>query len=115
MGECQWPSHPSLRDDEFGDINVDGLHFSLFRDHVDVGAIFPLSKLEQHRAMVVTTMKLSSTERWRLIEKLVREWRDAQLAIDALTPKQRRADPGPLDRLIAAHNALVKYADEEMD
>jgi hypothetical protein len=60
-------------------------------------------------------MKLSSTERWRLIEKLVREWRDAQLAIDALTPEQRRADPRPLDRLIAAHNALVKYADEEMD
>ena len=48
------------------------------------------------------------------LEKLVREWRDAQLAIDAMTPKQRRADRAPLDRLIAAHNALVKYADEEM-
>lgn len=48
------------------------------------------------------------------LEKLVREWRDAQRAIDRLTVQQRRDNREPLDRLIAAHNALLKYADEEM-
>lgn len=48
------------------------------------------------------------------LEKLVREWRDAQKAIDAMTVKERNQDRAPLDRLIAAHNALIKYADEEM-
>jgi hypothetical protein len=48
------------------------------------------------------------------LEKLVTEWRDAQRAIDRLTVEQRREDRGPLDRMIAAHNALLKYANEEL-
>ena len=48
------------------------------------------------------------------LEKLVREWRDAQKAIDATPVKERYDNREPLDRLIAAHNALIKYADEEM-
>ena len=48
------------------------------------------------------------------VEKLVKEWREAQLAIDRMTLQQRRSDRRPLDRVIAAHNALVKYADEEI-
>jgi hypothetical protein len=48
------------------------------------------------------------------LEKLVREWRDAQNAIDKLSVQQRQADNTPLQRLVAAHNALKKYADEEM-
>lgn len=46
------------------------------------------------------------------LEKLVREWREAQKAIDAMLLKERQKNREPLDRLIAAHNALVKYADE---
>lgn len=51
------------------------------------------------------------------LEKLVREWRNAQKAIDALEKHHnptvgQRSDA--LDRLVTAHNALVKYADEEM-
>jgi len=46
--------------------------------------------------------------------KLVLEWRAAQLAIDRLTVEERRNNREPLDRLVAAHNALVKYVDEEM-
>jgi hypothetical protein len=48
------------------------------------------------------------------LEKLVREWRDAQRAIDRMTVEQRRKDDAPLDRLVAAHNALIKYANEEL-
>ena len=48
------------------------------------------------------------------LEELVREWRNAQKAIDLLTVEERRENQKPLDRLIAAHNALVKYVDEEM-
>lgn len=48
------------------------------------------------------------------LEKLVREWRDAQNAIDRLSVEERRANREPLIRLVAAHNALKKYADEEM-
>ena len=48
------------------------------------------------------------------LEKLVREWREAQKAIDRLTPQERKFNIGPLERLISAHNALIKYADEEM-
>jgi hypothetical protein len=48
------------------------------------------------------------------LEKLVREWRDAQRAIDRLTVQERQEKTEPLTRLIAAHNALLKYADEEM-
>jgi hypothetical protein len=48
------------------------------------------------------------------LEKLVREWRDAQKAIDRLTVQERRENREPLDRLVAAHNALAKYADEEL-
>lgn len=48
------------------------------------------------------------------LEKLVREWRDAQKAIDRMTLEQRRVTGEPLQRFIAAHNALVEYADEEM-
>lgn len=46
---------------------------------------------------------------------LVREWRDAINAIDALTLEQRRQNLEPLERLMAAHNALLKYASEEME
>jgi hypothetical protein len=49
------------------------------------------------------------------LEKLVREWRDAQLAIDQMTVEERRRDRKPLDRMVAAHNALRKYAEEEME
>jgi hypothetical protein len=48
------------------------------------------------------------------LEKLVIEWRDAQKAIDRMTVEERRRDRKPLDRLVAAHNALIKYANEEM-
>jgi hypothetical protein len=46
------------------------------------------------------------------LEQLVREWRDAQKAIDEMTPPQRQHDRAPLDRLIAAHNALLRWANE---
>ena len=49
------------------------------------------------------------------LERLVREWRDAQLAIDQMTVEERRRDRRPLDRMVAAHNALIKYAKEEME
>lgn len=48
------------------------------------------------------------------LEKLVREWRDAILVVDGMTVEQRRKDSKPLERIIAAHNALLKYANEEM-
>lgn len=48
------------------------------------------------------------------LEKLVREWREAQKAIDRMSNEERLTNKTPLDRLIAAHNALIKYADEEM-
>ena len=48
------------------------------------------------------------------LEKLVREWRDAQTAIDRMSIAQRHANREPLNRLLAAHNALIKYADEEL-
>lgn len=54
------------------------------------------------------------------LEKLVTEWRDAQRAIDRqveeigrrLVPEAERRDA--LQRLVDAHNALKKYAEEEM-
>lgn len=48
------------------------------------------------------------------LEKLVREWREAQKAIDQLSVIERQINREPLNRLIAAHHALIKYADEEM-
>lgn len=48
------------------------------------------------------------------LEKLVREWVEAQKAIDRMTPDERLKNMEPLNRLVAAHNALRKYADEEM-
>jgi hypothetical protein len=48
------------------------------------------------------------------LERLVREWRDAQRAIDRMTQTERRRNAAPLNRLLAAHTALVKYADEEL-
>ena len=48
------------------------------------------------------------------LEKLVREWYEAQKAIDRMTPDQRLKNTEPLHRLVAAHNALRKYAEEEM-
>lgn len=54
------------------------------------------------------------------LERLVTEWRNAQRAIDHLKEK---AEQHPIsdvekrdavERLVEAHNALVKYADEEM-
>jgi hypothetical protein len=52
------------------------------------------------------------------LERLVREWREAQKDIDALEKHYnptvgQRSDA--LDRLVAAHNALIKYVDEEME
>jgi hypothetical protein len=49
------------------------------------------------------------------LEQLVREWRDAQKAIDRMTDQERQNDLKPFERLVRAHNALVKYADEEME
>jgi hypothetical protein len=54
------------------------------------------------------------------LEKLVREWRDAQKAIDKQVDESKHREllmverGFAMNRLIAAHNALVKYADEEM-
>ena len=48
------------------------------------------------------------------LEKLVIEWRDAINAIDKLTQEQRQKNLEPLNRLVAAQNALLKYANEEM-
>lgn len=48
------------------------------------------------------------------LEKLVKEWRDAQRAIDQTPVRERQTNREPLDRMIAAHNALLKYADEEL-
>jgi hypothetical protein len=48
------------------------------------------------------------------LEALVREWREAQKAIDAMTLAERQRDRKPLDRLVAAHNALIKFADEKL-
>jgi len=48
------------------------------------------------------------------LEKLVREWRDAQRAIDQLSVEERKQNIAPLERLIAAHNALLKYANEDI-
>jgi hypothetical protein len=45
------------------------------------------------------------------LEELVINWRKAQLAIDAMTIEQRQRDIKPLERLVAAHNALTEYAD----
>lgn len=49
------------------------------------------------------------------LEQLVREWRDAQQAIDRLSVAERRANMKPLARMIDAHNALLKFAKEELD
>jgi hypothetical protein len=48
------------------------------------------------------------------LKKLVIEWREAQKAIDRLSVEERRASREPLDRLVAAHNALLRYVDEEI-
>jgi hypothetical protein len=48
------------------------------------------------------------------LEKIVREWREAQLVIDCMSVDERRHDDKPLRRLIAAHDAMVKYADEHL-
>lgn len=48
------------------------------------------------------------------LKRLVKEWRDAQRHIDATPHAERQHNREPLDRLIAAHNALLKYANEEM-
>jgi hypothetical protein len=48
------------------------------------------------------------------LEKIVREWREAQLVIDCMSVDERRHDDKPLRRLIAAHDAMVKYADKHL-
>lgn len=48
------------------------------------------------------------------LETLVKEWRDAQHAIDKLSVEERRANREPLERMVAAHNALRKYADNKL-
>ena len=48
------------------------------------------------------------------LEQLVIEWREAQKAIDRIAVHDRQESRALLDRLIAAHNALIKYVDEEM-
>jgi hypothetical protein len=50
-----------------------------------------------------------------MLEDLVCEWRDAQLAIDKMSVAERRADMRPLARMIDAHNALLKFAKEELE
>jgi hypothetical protein len=49
------------------------------------------------------------------LEKLVREWRDAQRAIDQTPVEERQRNLEPLNRMVAAHNALLKYANEEIE
>ena len=49
------------------------------------------------------------------LERLVREWREAQRAIDETPVPEREHNLEPLKRMVRAHNALVKYADEEME
>lgn len=49
------------------------------------------------------------------LEKLVREWRDAQKAIDQTPERERRWNSKPLERMVKAHNALIKYADEQLE
>lgn len=46
------------------------------------------------------------------LEKLVKEWCDAQKAIDATPIEQRQYDRKPLERLVAAHNALRAYGEK---
>jgi hypothetical protein len=54
------------------------------------------------------------------LEKLVREWREAQKAFDAQVEEGKHREllmverGFAVQRLINAHNALIKYADEEM-
>jgi len=48
------------------------------------------------------------------LERLVREWRDAQREIDRTPQAEREHNLAPLKRLVAAHNALLKYANEEL-
>lgn len=48
------------------------------------------------------------------LEKIVREWREAQLVIDCMSTDERRHDDRPLRRLIAAHDALTEYADKRL-
>jgi hypothetical protein len=48
------------------------------------------------------------------LEMLVKEWYDAQKVIERMTKKERRNTREPLDRLIAAHDALINYVDKEM-
>jgi len=45
---------------------------------------------------------------------LVREWRDAQWAIDKMTQRERENNLEPLHRLVRAHKALLKFAVEEL-
>jgi hypothetical protein len=48
------------------------------------------------------------------LERLVREWRDAQDEVDRTPIEERRINRKPLDRLVNAHNALLKYANEKL-
>jgi hypothetical protein len=49
------------------------------------------------------------------LERLVREWRDAQHAIDRIPLHQRRSGGlEPVERLVNAHNALLQYANERL-
>jgi hypothetical protein len=52
--------------------------------------------------------------KYLILNRLVREWRDAQRAIDTLSVEERRKDLSPLQRMVAAHNALLKFAEEEL-
>src|SRR6478752_1180988 len=58
------------------------------------------------------------------LEKLVREWREAQKAIDRMTPQERKLDLpplerlrkiniAPLERLVAAHNGMISRLESE--
>ena len=48
------------------------------------------------------------------LERLVKEWRDAQKAIDRMPVRERQKNREPLERMIAAHVALLEYADEKL-
>lgn len=59
-------------------------------------------------------MTLRGHHEARDLEALVIEWRNAMLAIDRLSVQHRQRDIAPLERMVAAHNALVQYIDETL-
>lgn len=75
---------------------------------------FPRMNSEKWLPVGLAIEAADEIERLRKYKRLVREWRDAQHEIDRTPVEERKNNLGPLHRLIAAHNALLKYANEEM-